>query len=86
MVFNTGVTYGIYLLNPSNELPDLKLIQTKTGNMVKGEKVVNKEEKYTYFIFTIEESGQYKLSLNFNSKKKACVLFVLSFIGKDMEK
>lgn len=83
VVFNKGTTYGIYLLNPSNTLPSLTLINKKSGKAVSFEnKDFDEENKRILYIFTIPESGVYKVKLDFGTEKKSCVLFVLTFIKK----
>ncbi len=82
VVFNIGVTYGVFLLNPSKELPKFTLLDDKTGEEVNCSVETNEKDNYAYYKFTIKKSGQYKVVLDFDTEKKECVLFVLTFIKK----
>ncbi len=83
LVFHKGSTYGVYLLNPSKVLPDFEL-KTQEDKLVNGVIAqIDTIENYALYKFTIKESGQYKIKLNFNTTEKACVLFVLTFISKE---
>lgn len=85
LVLDKGATYGIYLLNPSKSLPDIEL-KTKEGMPIQNiETKIDTKENYAFYKFTIKKSGQYRVSLNFNTPEKACVLFVLTYICKKNE-
>jgi hypothetical protein len=86
IVLNHGVKYAIYLLNPSKSIPGFKLIGDNELPFRDFEAKFNREENYAAFIFTANKSGKYRVALDFGTKEKACVLFVLSFISKKKKK
>ena len=69
--------YAVYLLNPSHSIPSLKL--EGSGNLAfkDVETKYDRKENYYAYVFTVEETGKYAISLDFGTEDKACVLIAI---------
>jgi len=83
-VLNKNVKYAFYMLNPSNDFPDLKI--TRISKMdsipVNFELNFNKDKNYKVFVFKPDFSATYLFEFDFGTQKDACILFALYFREK----
>ena len=76
-MFKEGDRYAIYLLNPSKMLPEYTLAGSKPSALQEVISNVNKKEKFSSYVFTAGETGEYELSYNFGTKEDVCVLMAI---------
>lgn len=77
MILEKDSRYAIYLLNPNSSIPSLKL-EGISGNTIKDYVTeFNQKENYSTYLFTATETGKYNISLDFGTKKEACILLAI---------
>ena len=76
LVLTKDVTYSIYLLNPSNSLPSLKLSENGLSALTFQE-AINPGENYSLYTITAGETGEYNFEIDFHTDEKACVLLAI---------
>lgn len=77
LVLTKDNTYSIYLLNPSNSLPSLKVSDNNALSLLSFQEAINPSENYSIYTITASETGEYRFALDFHTDEKACVLLAI---------
>jgi len=77
LVLSKDNKYAIYLLNPSESLPKLKISNSNAFPLQNFQESVNLNENYSVYTFKVDETGEYGFKLDFNTEEKECVLLAI---------
>lgn len=77
LVLTKDTRYAIYLLNPSESLPRLKMSDSNPFPLQNFQESVNTNENYSVYTFKAGETSEYGFSLDFNTEEKECVLLAI---------
>lgn len=77
LVLSKDNKYAIYLLNPSESLPKLKISNSNALPLQNFQESVNLDENYSVYTFKVDRTSEYGFKLDFNTEEKECVLLAI---------
>ncbi len=77
LVLTKDNKYAIYLLNPSESLPRLNILDSNHFPLQDYAESVNADKNTALYTFKVNETSEYGFELDFNTDEKACVLLAI---------